>query len=212
MKNKQKELSLSEKDQEIIAVGASVASGCLPCTKFHVRAASRAGANEVEILQAVREATRIRMAATVIMAKAGGLADAEVNQSIPATVEASSLIRELVCISAAYAINCATSLKEHMEAARSLGASDQQMFRAMEIGCGIKDVAGQKAKTVAGEFLGADEEQAAACCGAEDDGASEGGASSCEPEKQGVAGDGTCSCQPKNKGRSAKTSPNQKEE
>jgi AhpD family alkylhydroperoxidase len=30
---------LTEKEQELVAVGASIAAGCRPCTAYHVRAA-----------------------------------------------------------------------------------------------------------------------------------------------------------------------------
>jgi AhpD family alkylhydroperoxidase len=44
---------LTEKDQELIAIGTSIAAGCQPCTKYHFRAARIAGANDDEISQAV---------------------------------------------------------------------------------------------------------------------------------------------------------------
>ena len=62
MKTENEKPALSEKDLEIIAVGASVAAGCLPCTRFHLRAAAHTGADQAEITQAVRDATRLRMA------------------------------------------------------------------------------------------------------------------------------------------------------
>ncbi len=42
MTKKKEDPVLSEKEQEIIAVGAAIASGCLPCTKFHLRVAASA--------------------------------------------------------------------------------------------------------------------------------------------------------------------------
>ena len=58
MKTRREDAALSEKDQEIIAVGASVAAGCLPCTKFHRRAAAGSGATEPEILGLLSAARR----------------------------------------------------------------------------------------------------------------------------------------------------------
>jgi AhpD family alkylhydroperoxidase len=210
MAEQNEERALNEKEQEIIAVGASVASGCLPCTKFHVRAASRTGASEEEVLQAVRDATRVRMEATGIMARAGGL-PAEAGQTIRDSVGAGSLIRELVSISAAYAINCSTSLEAHVAAARGLGASDRHVFAAIKIACQIKDVASGKVQTVAGVLLGASEEEAAECGCAEDKGTVEGGASSCAPSQPGEAESKACSCQSEDHGRSGKSKSNPKE-
>ena len=157
MTNEREEPALGEKDREIIAVGASVASGCLPCTKFHLRAASSTGANAVEILQAVRDAVRVRAAATAIMARAGGLSPAEAGEPGADAAVAGPLIRQLVSIGAAYAINCTKSLAAHVAAARALGATDRQVFTAIEIACRIKDVAGQKARAEAGVLLGLSE-------------------------------------------------------
>lgn len=193
MTNRNREPALSEKDGEIIAVGASVASGCLPCTKFHIRAASLAGASEAEILQAVRDATRVRRVATEIMAKAGGLHPDDACQSAMDS-ETRVPIRELVSISAAYAINCATSLEAHLEAARALAATDRQVFSAIEIACGIRDVATRKAKAVAGRFLGVREEQAAACECADDGAApADASASRAADARRGSGGE-PCSC------------------
>ena len=180
---KKEKQDLGEKDQELIAVGASVASGCLPCTKFHLRAAAGAGAGEGDILQAVRDATAVRKAATEIMARAGGLPASEADQAILDPVGAASLVRELVQIAAAYTVNCSTGLEEHMAAARAIGATDGQMFTALKIACAIRDVACQKAKAAAGSVLGVSEEQAVACDCSENDGTSSGeaGACSCQP-------------------------------
>ena len=167
-------------------MGASVASGCLPCTKFHRRAAAGVGADEGEILQAVRDATAVRMAATALMARAGGLPSAEAGPALPDPAGVRSLIRELVAIAAAYALNCSTSLEEHMGAARALGATDGQMFAALKITCAIRDVACQKAKAAAGSVLGVSAEQAVACDCSDDEAGD---------NAQGMAAGG-CSCRP----------------
>jgi len=211
MTNRRKRPALSEKDGEIIAVGASVASGCLPCTKFHIRAASLSGASEGELLDAVREATRVRRAATAIMAKAGGLSPAEAGQSVAESGEARSLIRELVAISAAYAISCATTLEAHLEAARALGATGRQMFAAIEIACRIRDVASGKAKAVAGAALGVSKDQAAACECAGDGAASSDAASGQAPDAQGGASVEPCSCHSDDTARARRSGSNPRE-
>jgi AhpD family alkylhydroperoxidase len=186
--------ALSEKDQEIIAVGASIASGCLPCTKFHLRAASRTGAGEREILQAVRDATRVRTAATEIMARAGGLSSAEGSELVQDSTEARSLIRELVSIGAAYALACTTSLDGHLAAARTLGATDRQVFEAVRIACAIRDVACSKAKAVVGAALGLDEDRATTWGSTGDSAASAGDAPCCTPDTREGAGIDACVC------------------
>ena len=39
---------LNKKERQIVYLGASIASGCLPCTKFHLRRSSEAGLTDVE--------------------------------------------------------------------------------------------------------------------------------------------------------------------
>ncbi len=182
--------AIQERDQELIAVGASIASGCLPCTKFHLRAAAGVGAGADDIAQAVRDATQVRRAATDIMAKAGGLSVADTGDAQLDDAGERTLLRELVSLGAAYAVNCATSLRAHLEAARALGATDAQLFATLKIACAVRDVAVQKAKAVAAAVLRADEARAGEdpCT---DPGSTAGGGSGCAP---GEDGDGPCQC------------------
>ncbi len=50
---------LSDKDRELIGIGASIAAGCQPCADFHLRATAIAGASDAEIGRAVDDALRI---------------------------------------------------------------------------------------------------------------------------------------------------------
>jgi AhpD family alkylhydroperoxidase len=186
--------ALGEKDREIIAVGASVASGCLPCTKFHLRAASATGAGEEEILQAARDATRVRATATAIMARAGGLSPAEAGEPGGDSAVAGPLIRQLVSIAAAYAVNCTKSLTAHVAAARALGATDRQLLAAIEIACGVKDVAGRKARSEAGALLGLSEHRGDGQESAEGEPSAADRARGGMCEAEGKAGVGGCSC------------------
>jgi AhpD family alkylhydroperoxidase len=174
---------INPQEQELIALGASIASGCLPCTKFHLRAAASVGAAADDIAQAVTDATRVRRTATDIMAKAGGLAPADGGEAQP-DGGPRTLIRELVSAGAAYAINCAPSVGAHLEAARALGATNAQLFAALKIACAVRDVAAQKAKAAAAAVFGVDEAHAAdeGCCSDADDTA---GSSGCAPEGTG---------------------------
>jgi AhpD family alkylhydroperoxidase len=196
---------LSEKEQELIAVGASVASGCLPCTKFHIRIAASVGAGEGEIRQAVEDAVQVRKTATGHMAMAGGFPQADETRGIADLAESLTLVRELVAIAAAYAVNCSKGLEAHMTAARALGATNKQMFTAIKIACAVRDVASQKAKIAAGLMLGVSEEEALACKCSEDDTESAAGAADCAPGGATGSGGGDCHCRPGAKDGSTKS-------
>ena len=55
---------IDPKDKVLIALGASVAAGCQPCTEFQVKAARESGACEEGIQFAVEAALAVRQAAT----------------------------------------------------------------------------------------------------------------------------------------------------
>ena len=53
---------MDKKTLELIAVGASVAAGCIPCLDYHVQAAREAGASHAELATAVKMARKVRHA------------------------------------------------------------------------------------------------------------------------------------------------------
>ncbi|MGE4545771.1 MAG: carboxymuconolactone decarboxylase family protein [Pedobacter sp.] len=53
---------MDKKTLELIAIGASVASGCIPCLEYHVKAASEAGASHADLATAVKIGKKVRQA------------------------------------------------------------------------------------------------------------------------------------------------------
>jgi len=51
---------LSLRDRELVALGAALASNCVPCIEFHVPAARKAGLSDAEIAEAIALADKIR--------------------------------------------------------------------------------------------------------------------------------------------------------
>jgi 4-carboxymuconolactone decarboxylase len=51
---------LSEKERELTAIGASIASNCIPCIEYHIAEARRVGLPDDQIKEAVRLADRVR--------------------------------------------------------------------------------------------------------------------------------------------------------
>ena len=140
--------SLTQKEKELVALGASIAAGCQPCTTHHFEAVRQAGATESEIRQAVDAALRVRNSATEIMT---GLAAMHLGTggAVEETGRSSKpLIGELVSIGAALAVNCVTNLETHLQAARTVGATERQIQTALGIARAIKKVAEQKAEAI----------------------------------------------------------------
>jgi AhpD family alkylhydroperoxidase len=51
---------LSARERELVALGAAIASNCLPCIEYHVPQARRSGLGDAEIREAVELADRVR--------------------------------------------------------------------------------------------------------------------------------------------------------
>ena len=52
--------ALSLRERELVALGAALASNCIPCVEFHVPAARKAGLTDAEIGEALALADKVR--------------------------------------------------------------------------------------------------------------------------------------------------------
>ncbi len=141
--------SLTKKENELIAIGVSIAAGCQPCTAHHFKAVRAAGATEDEIRQALDDALCARNSAIIIMTS---LAEKHMS-NMPVTEEpcgcdTKPLIGELISIGTALAVNCTTNLETHLKAARAVGASERQIQTTLGLARSIRKIAGQKAEAV----------------------------------------------------------------
>lgn len=53
-------VTLSNKERELVAIGAAIASNCTPCMEFHIPAAREAGLTDNQILFAIKIAEAIK--------------------------------------------------------------------------------------------------------------------------------------------------------
>ncbi len=153
---------LSDKDRELISVGASLAANCEPCAKFHLRAARIAGASDAELWQAVNDALSVGRHATEEIARL-------VIQYLEIPIRVTSnqedpLIRELVSISAACAIDSVPDLEAHLATARELGATQGQILSAIKIADAVKATAERKAEEITGRVAGMHRIEGENCC------------------------------------------------
>lgn len=69
---------LSGKDRELVAIGAAIASNCIPCLEYHTRQARMAGLSDFEIGEAVALADNVRrVPADKVLQTAAALLDME---------------------------------------------------------------------------------------------------------------------------------------
>jgi len=58
MENMMKELN--PKEHELVALGAAIASNCVPCIEYHIPEARKAGLSDAQILEAILLADKIK--------------------------------------------------------------------------------------------------------------------------------------------------------
>jgi AhpD family alkylhydroperoxidase len=51
---------LSNSEHELVALGAAIASNCVPCAEYHIAEARKIGLTESQIVEAVRLADNVR--------------------------------------------------------------------------------------------------------------------------------------------------------
>jgi len=51
---------LNNREQSLVALGAALASNCVPCIEYHIPAARQAGLSDTEINEALQIAVRVR--------------------------------------------------------------------------------------------------------------------------------------------------------
>ena len=131
---------ISVTEKELAAVGISVASGCKPCTNYHVKAVREAGASDEEIKQAVADALSVRKRATEFM-RVHALArlGQEGSHRHADGPDPLNRVRELVSVGAAFGVNCTSNLKEHLAAAETVGISQEEVAEIVKLAAFIKE-------------------------------------------------------------------------
>ncbi len=133
-------MTITAREKELSAVGISVASGCKPCTSFHVKAARKAGASDDEIGQSVDIALSVRALATDVMRNhaLSRLRSAEPVDKPDIPKEESNRDTELVSIGAAFGVNCVSTLEDHLAAAATVGISQEEIEQIVRLAMMIK--------------------------------------------------------------------------
>ena len=162
--------TLSTKQKHLVGVGVAVAVGCHPCTRSYVSAARTAGACERGVRFALEAGLSVREQALVATrdfaneAFARPALDAEF-------LEERAQLGALILVAGAFVTNAAGLLQARIDAARSLGASDDQIRIALQIARTTKRGAEREVEAVLVATLGetsatdaSDSASARACC------------------------------------------------
>ena len=132
-------MSLTYKEKELANIGASVATGCKPCTDYHFNKVRDAGASDEEIRLAISDAMAVRDNARAIM-ESHGLKHLGISTGVDVRPrdEETTRIRELVSVASAFAVNCTTSVKKHIASARTVGISEEEIQTVLDAARFIK--------------------------------------------------------------------------
>lgn len=151
-------MAMTPKEKELVAIGTSVAAGCKPCTDHHLAVARKARASDDEIRQATVDAFAVRRNATDIMeAYALGHLGEKQNLAGFGFFGEPNRITAMVCLGAAFAVNCVASLEHHLAAAEKAGLSKDEIKQIMTLAAFIK----QRAASHVERLVGMAEEAAA---------------------------------------------------
>lgn len=158
-------MSLTFKEKELVAVSASIASGCKPCTNYHFKKVREAKASDEEIQKAISEAMCVLASAKAIM-NSHGLKLLGISEKIQdcGCTENATRIKELVSMGAAFAVNCTSTLKKHIAAANTVGISEQEIKSVLDLSLFIKEKAASHVNRIAD---GAAKSESSEGCGCE---------------------------------------------
>jgi AhpD family alkylhydroperoxidase len=81
---------LTEREKELVALGASIGSNCVPCAAFHVEAARKAGLPDAAVAEALAVAEKVKNvpASQVMNTARAGLSEEAVGKKAGADCDA----------------------------------------------------------------------------------------------------------------------------
>ncbi|MFQ6608243.1 MAG: carboxymuconolactone decarboxylase family protein [Fidelibacterota bacterium] len=146
-------MSLSSKEKELVALGASLVAGCIPCTTYHFKKCWETGVSGDEIQEAVYVARSIRNSTSTIMEnlvnKHLGIFSEKGNEN-RGFPNNPSRINELVSIAAAFAVNSTSNLNKHVAAALTISSiTEDEIKSVLDIAGFIKTKAASHVERIA---------------------------------------------------------------
>jgi len=158
-------MPITKLEKELAAVGISIAAGCKPCTDFHMKAVREAGAAEPAVREAVEQAAAVRAAANGVM-HAYGLAHLGDEAVAPPARVDGGRQTVLTGLGAAVAVNCTSTLEQHIAAAEGAGVATEEIVEIAGLARFIKGKGASHVDKRIGDLANAGHaELATACCG-----------------------------------------------
>jgi AhpD family alkylhydroperoxidase len=140
---------LTPEQKELVAIGASVGAGCLPCASFHFEFSRKLKIEAGRMLSAAVEAERV-------VSDARARLSTHVREELGAETkpaETSELDRELAALGAAIAANSIPNIRRHMLKASECGLSGAQLAAAIGVAERVQNKAAEGHIKETGRFL-----------------------------------------------------------
>ena len=140
---------LTPQQKELVAIGASVGAGCLPCTSFHFKLSRKMNIGAGRMLSAALEAERV-------VSDARTRLSAHVREELGAETkpeEVPGLDCELAALGAAIAANSLPNIRRHMLRGSEFGLSVEQLAEAIGVAERVQRKAAEGHIEEAGRFL-----------------------------------------------------------
>ena len=145
---------LTQKEKELVAVGAAISAGCQKCANYHFKKAFEEGNTREEIQKAVEAATCVIKSSDEIMQrKAYSLMNVKRKEVKDSCTDHLDRINILVKIGAAVAANNATNITKYIDLATFSGIMADEMTVTIKLAKAILKKAGEFAEDATTEAL-----------------------------------------------------------
>jgi len=135
-------MPITPQERELVIISAAVGSGCKACIRQDMLVANQLHVTDTDITDAIAIAIEIRRCATNDIENfvSSGLVESMEPDQISAR-HRSPRIKALVSVSAAFAVNCISSLKKQITAARAVGIDEKDLDAVVSLSSFIKAMA-----------------------------------------------------------------------
>jgi AhpD family alkylhydroperoxidase len=141
---------LTPEQRELVAIGASVGAGCLPCSSYHFRLSREIGLETGRMLAAALEAEYVVSDAN---ARLSAHVHDELDPQTDAPAEMPPLDKELAALGASITANSLPNMRRHMIKASEHGLSGAQLAEAIRVAEQIQKKAAEGHIEEAARFL-----------------------------------------------------------
>jgi len=132
--------TLNTKEKQLVYLSASIAAGCQPCTRYHIRKSKEGGLSDTEINQTIALAISIREEATLFMNSFSYNPKASKNKQEENKVKI-SCNEALIGIAANYSVNFPSGLQKYLHLVKNIGISNKKLGEIISISKSVIDKA-----------------------------------------------------------------------